>query len=234
MRQTYQTRAAETVDGARDFWQQMTGYYTDVTRMDDVRTRATAEALVNEVGIRPGQRVLDAGAGHLRLTNAISRLVDGLDWVAADLTEELLESGRVAPGVRVEKIVADIGDLPMDSASVDAVISARVFQYIPDPPAVLTELKRVVRPGGAVGIVLPNALNLVKRLRYKGRLSTPDEVHGWFESAGFEEVQTGSICFTPPPLGRSWSSPWRWAEQIGRVPWLGSMGGNVIGVGRRP
>ncbi len=234
MRETYQTRAAETVDGARDFWQQMTGYYTDVTQMADVRTRVTAEALVNAVELRPGQRVLDAGAGHLRLTNAISRLVGRLDWVAADLTEELLMSGHVAPGVQVERIVADIGDLPLPSASVDSVISARVFQYIPDPPAVLEELKRVVRPGGRVGIVLPNALNPIKRLRYKGRLTTPEEVTRWFERAGFDGVQTGSICFVPPPLGRSWSSPWRHAERAATIPWVGAMGGNVIGVGRRP
>ena len=234
MRQTYQTRAAESVEEAQSFWRQMKGYYTNVTNMDDVRTRATAEALVRGVGIRPGQRLLDAGAGHLRLTNAIARLVPRLQWIAVDLTETLLRSGRVAPNTRVEKMVADIGALPLASASVDAVISARVFQYIPDPPAVLAELQRVLRPGGWVGIVLPNALNPIKRLRYKGRLSTPLEVGRWFERAGYEGVRTGSICFTPPPLGRSWNSPWLLAELLERVPWLGACGGNVIGFGRRP
>lgn len=234
MRQTYQTRAAESVTEAQSFWQQMTGYYTEVTHMDDVRTRATAEALVHGVRILPGQRLLDAGAGHLRITNAVSRLVPRLDWVAVDLTEALLESGRVSPGMQVEKIVADIGDLPLPDASVDAVISARVFQYIPDPPAALAELRRVVRPRGRVGIVLPNALNPVKRLRYRGRLHTPDEVRAWFELSGYQDIEIGSICFTPPPLGRSWSSYWRWAEWIGRIPVLGALGGNVIGFGTKP
>lgn len=234
MAKTYQQKAADSVGAAKDFWLGMTDYYMDVTDAWDVRTRATAHALIEGAAVTDDMKVLDAGAGHLRLTAAIRKLVPRAQFVAVDLTRDLLVKGAEETRLQVPMLQADLNHLPLGDETVDAIISARVFQYIPDPAAALRELRRVVKRGGRVAISLPNSLNLIKQLRYRGRLSAPKEVEGWFLDAGFTAVRAGSACFVPPPLGKSWSSRLVGVERIQKIPVLGQMGGNVVASGLRP
>jgi SAM-dependent methyltransferase len=227
-----QRAAASDTALAQAFWKGLAGYYVDISEELDVRTRVTAEALLAAVDTPPHGRVLDGGCGHQRITRAMRRLRPNLQLVGADLTEQLLLAGR-AQGARFPLTQADLAALPFGESTFDGVVAARVFQYIADPQAVLNELRRVVRPGGRVAIALPNRLNPLKRLRYKGRLSSPAEVYGWFEQAGFEQIQASSICFVPRPLGPRWSSQLRHVDRLASLPWVGLLGGNVIASGAR-
>lgn len=226
-----QRLAAEDGARAKRFWQHLAGYYVDYSDDRDVRTRVSAEALLRSINAAPGAEVLDAGCGHMRITAALLDLRPDLRMVGVDITPELLEAGKKR-NLDVPTHVGDLNDLPFEDDRFDHAISARVFQYIADPVHALRELRRVVRPGGRVAIVLPNRHNPIKRLRYRGRLSTPAEVASWFEEAGFTLVQSGSACFVPRPLGRSWDSPLRHIELLAHVPLLGLGGGNVLVSGR--
>ena len=72
--------------------------------------------------------------------------------IGVDMTDEMLERARAGADeaglhhVRFEK--ADISGLPIDPGSVDVVISNGVINLVPDKAALLTELYRVVKPGG--------------------------------------------------------------------------------------
>lgn len=92
-----------------------------------------------------GRRVLDAGAGTGLATAAL--VASGARVVALDLSHAMLAwhaAGRPAAAV------GELGRLPLATASVDDALAAFVLNHLPDPAAALRELRRVVRPGGAV------------------------------------------------------------------------------------
>lgn len=73
------------------------------------------------------------------------------------------------------RVEADVTRLPVPSGFAEAAVSWDVLEHVPSPDAALTELARVVRPGGLVVLGLPNAVSLkgiVTRL-------TPWWVHVW-------------------------------------------------------
>ncbi|GBD42995.1 Demethylmenaquinone methyltransferase [bacterium HR40] len=117
-------------------------------------TQPLAEVVCEEVDLRPGSRVLDVatGTGHVALA-AARRFCEatGLDYVPA-----LLEVGRqraAAEGLRVEFVEGDAEDLPFPDDTFDYVLSAIGVMFAPDQPKAASELLRVCRPGGTVGVL---------------------------------------------------------------------------------
>ena len=110
--------------------------------------------LVDACGIRPGQRVLDVAAGTGNV--AIRAAQAGATVVAADLTPENFDAGRRAAreaGVELEWIEADAMALPFPDAGFDVVTSCFGAMFAPDHRATATELLRVCRPGGVIGMM---------------------------------------------------------------------------------
>src|SRR2546423_258105 len=58
-------------------------------------------------------------------------------------------------GQGVEPDLSYVRDLPLGEASVDAVVSATLLEHVPDDRRVLTELRRVLRPGAPAVVVVP-------------------------------------------------------------------------------
>ncbi|WP_170219289.1 class I SAM-dependent methyltransferase [Nocardioides litoris] len=56
---------------------------------------------------------------------------------------------------RVEAETADVQDLPHDADSFDRVVATCLLHHVPDPFAALKELRRVVRPGGGITLLVP-------------------------------------------------------------------------------
>jgi SAM-dependent methyltransferase len=110
--------------------------------------------LVEACGIMRGQHVLDvaAGTGNVALRAAMA----GASVVASDLTPEHFEAGRrsaAAAGVEIEWIEADAEALPFDDDSFDVVTSCLGAMFAPVQHAVASELVRVCRPGGTIGMI---------------------------------------------------------------------------------
>ena len=57
-------------------------------------------------------------------------------------------------------------DLPFDDAAFDAVLLCEALGYLENPSRLLREFSRVVRPGGALVITMPNVFSLQSRLRF--------------------------------------------------------------------
>jgi ubiquinone/menaquinone biosynthesis C-methylase UbiE len=112
-----------------------------------------AQGLVDACAISAGQEVLDVAAGNGNL--AILAAEEGASVVASDITPAMLELGReraAADGVDIEWVEADAEALPFDDRSFDCAASVFGAMLAPRPEVVASELFRVVRPGGTVGM----------------------------------------------------------------------------------
>ncbi|MGW2685216.1 class I SAM-dependent methyltransferase [Streptomyces sp. NPDC001414] len=133
-------------------------------------------AAVAELGLRPGDRVLDAGCGTgralppLRTAVGSSGQVLGMDLTPAML-QAAVRAGRHRDGTLV---LADVAALPVLSESLDAVFAAGLIAHLPQPGRNLRELARVVRPGGRLALFHP--IGRAALAARQGRRITPDDL----------------------------------------------------------
>ncbi|MFF4007788.1 class I SAM-dependent methyltransferase [Streptomyces sp. NPDC001717] len=137
---------------------------------------AAFRAAVADFGLRPGDRVLDAGCGTGRALSALRAAVGPAGTVlGADLTPQMLaaaqRAGRAAEGTL---LLADVARLPLRDEVLDAVFAAGLIAHLPEPAANLRELARVVRPGGRLALFHP--IGRAALAARHGRELTPDDL----------------------------------------------------------
>ncbi|WP_327405776.1 class I SAM-dependent methyltransferase [Streptomyces sp. NBC_01288] len=133
-------------------------------------------AAVAELGLRAGDRVLDAGCGTGRALPPLRGAVGRSGVVlGADLTPAMLEAGvRAGRGRDGHLLLADVAALPLRSESLDAVFAAGLIAHLPQPEKNLRELARVVRPGGTLALFHP--IGRAALAARQGRQITPDDL----------------------------------------------------------
>ena len=113
--------------------------------------------VLNRVGIRPGERVLELGPGPGAFTVEAARragpegrliAVDIQPAMIVQLERQIREAGLT----NVETHVAGAYDLPLESESVERAFLVTVLPEIPDQDRALAELWRVIKPGGQLSI----------------------------------------------------------------------------------
>jgi arsenite methyltransferase len=122
--------------------------------------RPEYEAMLRSVGIERGWSVLDAGCGSGSLVPCMADLVGSTGHIVAlDIAPENVEivGQRLSEWdlpCTVEPKVGSLTALPFEDGSFDAVWCGNVLQYFSDADllVVLSELRRVVRPGGLVAV----------------------------------------------------------------------------------
>jgi ubiquinone/menaquinone biosynthesis C-methylase UbiE len=160
------------------------------------RLQIVGESLCEAVDVNAGERVLDVAAGNGNASLAAARRF--ADVISTDYVPALLEQGRQradADGLPMTFRVADAEALPFGDASFDVALSTFGVMFAPDQERAATELLRVVRPGGRIGLAS----------------WTPDG----FLGALFEVMG----AFVPPPAGvrspMEWGSDTRIVELFG-------------------
>ncbi|MFE4546030.1 MULTISPECIES: class I SAM-dependent methyltransferase [unclassified Streptomyces] len=140
---------------------------------DDGPAYAAAAA---ELGLRQGDRVLDAGCGTGRALPPLRAAVGPSGTViGADLTPAMLTAAVRAGRDRVgQLLLADVAALPLRGASLDAVFGAGLIAHLPNPEANLRELARVVRPGGTLALFHP--IGRAALAARQGRRITPEDL----------------------------------------------------------
>jgi len=98
--------------------------------------------------------ILDVASGTAGVALQLAERT-GARVVGVDLTEPMLREGkrRVAAAGRRDRIALAVGRgerLPLPDASVDALTFTYLLRYVEDPQATLTELARVLKPGGTM------------------------------------------------------------------------------------
>ncbi|MER6440112.1 methyltransferase domain-containing protein [Streptomyces sp. NPDC001185] len=140
---------------------------------DDGPAYAAAAA---ELGLREGDRVLDAGCGTGRALPPLRAAVGPAGTViGVDLTPAMLTAAVRVGRDRVGRLLlADVAALPLRSASLDAVFGAGLIAHLPNPEANLRELARVVRPGGTLALFHP--IGRAALAARQGRRITPEDL----------------------------------------------------------
>ena len=177
-------------------WHAQPGYWRDVTRH-----------------FAPSARLLDVGCGTAWLATHFA------DYTGVDGSQEAVD-GAVALGRNVQ--LCDLSNpLPFADETFDGVILKDLLEHVPDPVAVVDEVRRVLRPGGIVFASSPDAQRWVwddythrRPFTRKGfRLLFSDQGFT-VDRVGYESVAPGtSIVSARMPNNRR-PLPLRWAAWL--------------------
>ncbi|MFB3855293.1 MAG: class I SAM-dependent methyltransferase [Vicinamibacterales bacterium] len=97
---------------------------------------------------RPGERVLDLGAGSCWCSEWLQRL--NVETISVDIAIDMLRIGRERLPGPARLVAGDLEQLPLAGASVDKAVCLNALHHVPDRRRMLCEVWRVLRPGGAV------------------------------------------------------------------------------------
>ncbi len=110
------------------------------------------------IGIKPGWRVIEVGCGTGVVCRDLARIAGSRGGVVGvDPSRVLVRAARRlarehGAGKRIRFEVGDGRRLRFRSGAFDAALAVTVFLHVPDPETILSEMIRVTRPGGVVGV----------------------------------------------------------------------------------
>lgn len=141
------------------------------------------------------ERVLDVGCGNGRYAALIKKRWPNLVVHGVDISSEML--AFVPSGI--ETRLASCQDLPYEDGSFDVVYSVETLEHAPDPRSALTEMARVVAPGGRLVIVDKSIekLGALQIERFEIWFDR-DEIVGIFAELGFE-CEVSSLPYDGKP-----------------------------------
>ena len=103
-------------------------------------------------------RVLDVGCGSGATVARASQM--GWDALGVDVDPMAVSAAR-RRGVNVH--LGSLNELRFDDDSFDLILSEHVIEHVLDPLGMLREMRRTLRPGGALAVITPNAASLLHR-----------------------------------------------------------------------
>jgi len=158
-------------DLVTDHWNFRANSYRFNTNRDffcnDVADR-WRDLLAEAIGDVEPQKVLDAGCGPAVLTRILLDL--GHQVTAVDVSEKMIEIAREIVGPKDGQVsfhMANVVDLPFQDASFDMILSRYVVWTLPEPVEALKEWRRLLKPGGRIGIIDGNWYYHYYRSRFK-------------------------------------------------------------------
>jgi SAM-dependent methyltransferase len=159
--------------------------------------------------VRAGDRALDLGCGDGRFTAALARAGAGV--MGVEVAEAALERARSREPELDFRLAPIEGPLPLDDVSFDLVWASEVIEHIADTAQWLSEVRRVLAPGGRLLLTTPSHGRLRVAARGIERFSEPlgDHLHLYTRSSlrtlleefGFREMSVRAVG-GPPLLKR--------------------------------
>lgn len=157
----------------REYYEELWEALPDELRAPDFALRRSF--LLTEV--RPGRRVLDIGCGEGTFTAEIAGA--GAEVVGADVAQAAIDRARRRhPGLDF-RLVPIEGPLPFEDGSFELVWASEVIEHVGDTARWLSELRRILVPGGLLLVTTPSHGRLRMLLGGIERFSEPlgDHLH---------------------------------------------------------
>jgi SAM-dependent methyltransferase len=157
------------------------GWTADAAAFMARRTaRSHAEALLPH--LRPGLDLVDVGCGPGTITAGLAEAVaPGRVWGFDRDPGQVAQARDRVPGATFA--VADAAALPLPDGAAGAGWAHALLEHVPDPVAVLREMRRVVRPGGVIAAVSPD---------WGGFLLVPPDPVADAAIAAYEAIQSAN------------------------------------------
>jgi SAM-dependent methyltransferase len=136
--------------------------------------------------LEPGSRLLDVGAGNSPYRELFEHVrYESNDWQHSP-----------HPGARAVDHIGPAHDLPVPDCEYDAVLCTQVLEHVPNPSEVISELYRVLAPGGRLYLTVPLAWEL-HELPFDFYRYTPHGLAGMLSAAGFGrlDIRPRNDCF---------------------------------------
>ncbi|MDX2169356.1 MAG: class I SAM-dependent methyltransferase [Deltaproteobacteria bacterium] len=216
-------------------WQDAVGGTLQAAAYARAGTRLVLDAqharLAAALRLPAGARLLDLGCGVGHLLHWLARHGAAAALHGTDLSLNSLRAAR-AGGV-AGLCAGDAAALPYRDASFDAVVCNGAAHHLPDLPAALRELRRVLRPGGRLVLFEPvdspltGAIRgtLFRRSRYESPADlahkhdfTRAAVEEALRAAGFRDLTVSAHDFLAYPLtGMYMALPWSGSRRVMRA-----------------
>jgi SAM-dependent methyltransferase len=162
--------------------------------------------------LAPGMSLIDVGCGPGTITvDLAGRVAPGrVVGVDADRSQTALAAGEAARcDLRARFETADPADLPFADAAFDRAFSHGMLEHLADPAAALSEIRRVLRPGGRIGVCVADwchalvepadpgvrravELHVADRRRAGADPGVGHRLAGLLARAGFTDVRLGA------------------------------------------
>ncbi|MBE9528602.1 MAG: class I SAM-dependent methyltransferase, partial [Proteobacteria bacterium] len=141
------------IEGQRAQWSNVAPAWEKWDELLDACFAFVNYRLVGDARIRRGASVLDLGSGTgYPALLAASAVTPGGSVVGVDLSDQMLEvARRKAEDLKldnIEFVASDVTKLDFADETFNAVLSRFCLMFLPDVPAVLAEIARVLKPGG--------------------------------------------------------------------------------------
>jgi SAM-dependent methyltransferase len=193
---------------ASEVWAQGSTYEPYVGRW----SRLLAREFIAWLGAAPGRRWLDVGCGTGALTGAILDAAQPAEVVGIDLSPAYVAYARERFGSSARFEIGDAQALPAASESFDIAVSGLALNFVPEPARAVSEMARVVPPGGVVAVYVwdyagrmemmrhfwdaavalnPSAAPLDEGVRFP--LCNPDSLASLWRDARLDQVEVRAI-----------------------------------------
>jgi len=167
------------------------GYWDDDTRTHAQSLLNMNRALAERIGIQPGKRVLDAGCGvggsALWLARTYNVAVVGVTLVASQVARARRFAQQQGADPRVAFEQQDYAHTTFPDASFDVVWAVESACHAPDKRAFVREARRLLKPGGRLGMV-----EYMRESRPLPTQADEDLVHSWLSGWAIPDIATAS------------------------------------------
>src|SRR3989344_1993278 len=185
------------------------GYYDDTTTDHEAALIRMNEVIADKAGIKPGEKVVDAGCGvggsSLWLAKIKDCFVIGVNIVDVQIEQARLNADKENLTDKVNFIKADYGNTPLENNSQNVFMAVESMVHAPEKKKIVEEAYRVLGDGGR--IIISEYMLKKSDLTQDERLYLSPWLDGWsmpsletassyekhMREAGFREIKTYDI-----------------------------------------